>query len=113
MKWEFHADDPCNLPQLPIEASKCPDLGAICAAARKCGAILGVDNIFATPLNHRIRQERQHASDINTYRRPKPKQVTERSIENRKMRIRMNDEEKYQLNRATGSAPDLTAEEDR
>jgi O-acetylhomoserine/O-acetylserine sulfhydrylase-like pyridoxal-dependent enzyme len=29
------------------------DLGAICAAARKCGAILGVGNTFATPLHQR------------------------------------------------------------
>ncbi len=30
-----------------------PDLDVICAAARKRGAILGVDNTFATPLNQR------------------------------------------------------------
>ncbi len=30
-----------------------PDLDTICAAARKRGAILGVDNTFATPLNQR------------------------------------------------------------
>src|SRR5204863_2396572 len=29
------------------------ELGAICAAPRKRGAILGVDNTFATPLNQR------------------------------------------------------------
>src|SRR5947209_4654296 len=29
------------------------ELGAICAAPRKPGAILGVDNTFATPLNQR------------------------------------------------------------
>lgn len=33
------------------------DLDAICAAPRKRGAILGVDNTFATPLNQRPLQE--------------------------------------------------------